>query len=51
MRSEREEEKPKLNWKDYIAIILAMLTTTLLPILIIIIVLVLVFFVLKIWMF
>jgi len=37
--SDKGEEEEKLDWKDYIAIVVAMLTSTLLPILIIVIVL------------
>jgi len=39
--SENEEER-KLDWKDYLAIIIAMLSTNLLPIIIIVIFLVIV---------
>jgi uncharacterized membrane protein len=37
--SDSDKEKQKLDWKDYIAMIIALITTTLLPILIIIIIL------------
>lgn len=37
--SDKDEEKKKLGWKDYLAIAIAMLTTTLLPLLIIILIL------------
>jgi len=47
--SERKE-KQKPDWKDYIAIVIAMLTTTLLPIIAIAIVLMIVLVILK-WIF
>jgi len=42
MSDDKEEENEKLDWRDYIALVIAMLTTTLLPILVIAIVLILV---------
>ncbi len=36
----REEKAKGLGWKDYIALFIAMLTTTLLPILILIVILI-----------
>jgi hypothetical protein len=43
LTDEKEEEK-SLGWKDYIAIIIAMLTTTLLPIIIFVLILIIALF-------
>ncbi len=40
MTEESKREEKSLNWKDYIAIIIAMLTTTLLPLIIFVLILI-----------
>lgn len=46
-KGEREEETVRLEWRDYVAIVIAAFQTTLLPFLIVIIVLLLLWLVLR----
>jgi hypothetical protein len=46
LTDEGEKEEKSLSWRDYIAIIIAMLTTTLLPIVIFVVILIIALFVL-----